>query len=55
MAAGLGSLGLPPSEFWRMTPKEIDAAVRGRFGLTNDVGCLSRTDLAHLMQQFPDG
>ena len=54
MAAGLGSLALPPSEFWRMTPKEIDAALRGRFGLGTKNTAPSRTDLAQLMQLFPD-
>lgn len=55
MAAGLGVLALSPSEFWRTTPKEIDAALRGRFGqgLVNDAPI--RTDLEYLMQLFPDG
>ena len=55
MAAGLGSLALPPSEFWRMTPKEIDAALRGRFGLGKALDIPTRSDLAQLMQLFPDG
>ena len=53
MAAGLGSLGLPPSEFWRMTPKEIDAALRGRFGVQTAT-VPSRVELDQLMQLFPD-
>jgi uncharacterized phage protein (TIGR02216 family) len=55
MAAGLGSLGLPPSDFWRMTPKEIDAALRGRFGTTPPSDAPSRPEIDKLMQLFPDG
>jgi uncharacterized phage protein (TIGR02216 family) len=32
MAMGLGLLGLAPGAFWAMTPVELDAAIRGRFG-----------------------
>ncbi len=55
MAAGLGVLGLAPNVFWAMTPREFDAALRGRLGGARDGGALSRADLAALMQQFPDG
>lgn len=55
MAAGLGSLSLPPSEFWRMTPKEIDAALRGRFGAVSNLAAPPRSELDRLMQLFPDG
>jgi uncharacterized phage protein (TIGR02216 family) len=55
MAAGLGTLRIPPSEFWRMTPKEIDAALRGYFGLSATSNAPSRADLHQLMQRFPDG
>lgn len=55
MAAGLGLLQLPPSEFWRMTPKEIDAALRGRFGSNLGAEAPLRADLDQLMQLFPDG
>ena len=54
MAAGLGLLALPPSEFWRMTPKEIDAALRGRFGTQLRADAPARADLDQLMQLFPD-
>jgi uncharacterized phage protein (TIGR02216 family) len=30
--AGLGVLGLAPDVFWAMTPREFDAALRGRLG-----------------------
>jgi uncharacterized phage protein (TIGR02216 family) len=55
MAAGLGTLRIPPSEFWRMTPKEIDAALRGHFGIASNSAAPSRGDLHQLMQLFPDG
>ncbi len=55
MAAGLGTLRIPPSEFWRMTPKEIDAAFRGYFGITSATNAPTRADLHKLMQLFPDG
>ncbi len=55
MAAGLGFLALPPSEFWRMTPKEIDAALRGRFGAASGATAPPRSELDRLMQLFPDG
>ena len=32
MAAGLGVLRLAPHVFWAMTPREFDAALRGRLG-----------------------
>ena len=55
MAAGLGTLRLPPSEFWRMTPKEMDAALRGVFGVSAGPTAPTRTELQQLMQLFPDG
>jgi uncharacterized phage protein (TIGR02216 family) len=53
MEIGLGLLGLTPLVFWAMTPKELDAALRGRFG-AGAPSALSRGDLGQLMQQFPD-
>ncbi len=55
MAAGLGTLRLPPSHFWAMTPKEIDAALRGAFGLAADAAVPSRVDFDRLCHLFPDG
>ncbi|MEL6373418.1 MAG: phage tail assembly chaperone [Pseudomonadota bacterium] len=56
MAAGFGVLGLAPSTFWAMTPREFAAAVRG---LTGDAGAegagrLERGVLDDLMARFPD-
>lgn len=54
MEIGLGLLGLPPLVFWALTPKELDAALRGKFGAGLKPEALSRGDLVALMQQFPD-
>ncbi len=53
MAAGLGVLGFSPEDFWKLTPKEFEAALRGKFG--TDAGApFARGDLEKLMQRFPD-
>jgi uncharacterized phage protein (TIGR02216 family) len=52
MELGLGSLGLAPSEFWRMTPRELAMAIAGRFGIA--LSPLDRAGLLRLMKQFPD-
>ena len=54
MAAGLGLLRLRPADFWSMTPKELDAALRGLLGPFHDGEPLSRSTLAHLMKRYPD-
>lgn len=54
MAIGLGVLAMAPAVFWALTPKELDAALRGRFGDTRSVTALSRSELGDLMHQFPD-
>jgi uncharacterized phage protein (TIGR02216 family) len=54
MAAGLGLLRLRPADFWSMTPRELDAALRGIIGPTLTREPLSRSTLAHLMQRYPD-
>lgn len=55
MQAGLGILRLPPSVFWAMTPRELEAALRGAFGMSARHAAPSRSDLAGLMAAFPDG
>jgi uncharacterized phage protein (TIGR02216 family) len=52
MRLGLGVLRLSPDAFWRMTPRELSAAVGGLF--PSRPGSLARTDFAKLMQRFPD-
>jgi uncharacterized phage protein (TIGR02216 family) len=54
MAIGLGVLGLTPAVLWALTPKELDAALRGKFGTGVAPQALSRGDLSALMQAFPD-
>jgi uncharacterized phage protein (TIGR02216 family) len=53
MEAGLGTLRLAPSVFWAMTPRELEAAFRGAFGVYAPLA-MSREDLAALMAAFPD-
>jgi uncharacterized phage protein (TIGR02216 family) len=54
MAAGLGALRLAPPVFWAMTPRELEAALRGAFGGTHHAEPMSRAELAALMDAFPD-
>ncbi len=54
MAAGLGTLRLSPRDFWSMTPRELSLALRGVAGLPGSSTPFARTDLAALMQRFPD-
>jgi uncharacterized phage protein (TIGR02216 family) len=55
MSTGLGDLGLPPDQFWRTTPREFAAAVRGRFGLTATTPPpLTSSALVDLMRAHPD-
>jgi uncharacterized phage protein (TIGR02216 family) len=54
MAIGLGVLGLTPLVFWAMTPKELNAALSGKFGTGANLQALTRGDLTDLMRQFPD-
>lgn len=54
MAIGLGGLGLSPLVFWALTPRELDAALRGRFGAHGGAADFTRHDLSQLMQKFPD-
>ena len=54
MAAGLGLLRLSPAVFWSMTPRELEAALRGLLGPATPDAPLARTTLAHLMSRYPD-
>lgn len=54
MTAGLGTLRLAPHDFWSMTPRELDAALRGALGLTAATPAMTRSDLKALMAAFPD-
>lgn len=54
MIAGLGHLGLPPRDFWSLTLRELDAALRGHYGLGPSTGTLTRASLAQMMRTHPD-
>lgn len=54
MELGLGALGLQPTAFWALTPRELQAALSGRFGNPMESDALSRGHLDELMQRFPD-
>jgi uncharacterized phage protein (TIGR02216 family) len=54
MAAGLGVLRLRPADFWSMTPKELDAALRGLVGPV-PAAPPPRSALAEMMAHYPDG
>ncbi|MEG6510091.1 phage tail assembly chaperone [Methyloligella sp. 2.7D] len=54
MEAGLGVLRLAPCDFWAMTPRELDAALRGAFGAPGPAMRLGRDQLEALMARFPD-
>ena len=49
MAAGLGLLRLPPAHFWSMTPRELEAALRGLLGPVHAEAPLTRSALAEMM------
>ena len=52
MQLGLGMLRLPPDQFWRMTPRELAAAIAGlRGGTTPPLG---RAAFSELMRRYPD-
>jgi uncharacterized phage protein (TIGR02216 family) len=54
MAAGLGLLRLRPADLWSMTPRELDAALRGLLGPLHASSPPPRRALAALMARYPD-
>ena len=52
MAFGFGCLRLSPQTFWRMTPRELAAAMRG--AAPAQATSFERGALARLMRDFPD-
>ncbi|HVZ05139.1 phage tail assembly chaperone [Hyphomicrobium sp.] len=54
MEIGLGVLGLAPLVFWSLTPRELQAALRGKFGAIGRHAAPAREDLDALMQRYPD-
>jgi len=54
MEIGLGLLGHAPQAFWNMTPREIEAALRGLFAPLASPAPPTRREVAALMQRYPD-
>jgi uncharacterized phage protein (TIGR02216 family) len=54
MIAGLGHLGLTSRDFWSMTLRELDAALRGHYGLGPPTHALTRASLMTMMRTHPD-
>jgi uncharacterized phage protein (TIGR02216 family) len=52
MGFGLGVLRLPPKAFWRMTPRELAAAMDALLGPR--AAPLDRAGFAGLQARFPD-
>ena len=52
LAIGLGVLRLPPEQFWRMTPREFAAALRGLNG--ERAVPIDRGSFEALARRFPD-
>lgn len=52
MAFGFGVLRLSPAAFWSLTPRELAAAIEGRFGKPPQA--IARDALRALMTAFPD-
>ena len=52
LAIGLGQLRLSPEAFWRMTPREFAAALRGLYG--DFAAPLDRAAFDALAARFPD-
>ena len=52
MGFGLGTLRLPPEAFWRMTPRELAAAMEAVLGPNHPA--LDRAAFAALRARFPD-
>ena len=52
LAIGLGVLRLPPEQFWRTTPREFAAALRGLYG--EPAAPIDRDLFEALARRFPD-
>jgi uncharacterized phage protein (TIGR02216 family) len=54
MRAGMGRLRIAPDQFWRMTPKELAAALDGAAGRAGAAHPMGRAAFEALMARFPD-
>ncbi|MFG1213260.1 rcc01693 family protein [Xanthobacter flavus] len=53
MGTGFGLLRLSPDAFWRMTPRELAAALSALLPTAPEA--IDRAGLSALMARFPDG
>lgn len=54
MEMGLGALGLAPATFWTLTPRELQAALRGKFAIAATGEAPARDEFEALMRRYPD-
>ena len=54
MQFGFGVLGLSAAAFWRMTPRELEAAMSAHYGDPGSGSSLDRDAFTKLMERFPD-
>lgn len=52
MSFGFGILRLSADDFWRLTPRELNAAFEAVYGAQNKI--MDQPQLHRLMQLFPD-
>ena len=53
MQIGIGSLGFSSEQFWALTPRELEAAVRGASG-PEQASPLGRETFNELFARYPD-
>ncbi len=54
MIVGLGHLGVSPDIFWSMTLPELDAALRGHYGIGPATQAMTRAALVAMLRAHPD-
>ena len=54
MKFGLGVLKLSPTDFWAMTPRELQAAYFVHAQITQAQMPIGQVDFTNLMKKFPD-
>ncbi len=54
MRVGLGVLRLPPEAFWKMSPRELAAAMAGLYGRSGVARPIDPARFAELQKRYPD-
>ncbi len=54
MQFGFGILKLASTDFWQMTPRELEAAMTAHYGDAASRTPLNRRKLKSLMERYPD-